>query len=179
MSDTPTFDWIQHLSESPLPSPPRSNIICFTQRIPCADCHRVPCIAEEYDDELLNTSKLDRVIEALRRRSPTGSLTLRQIRKFLYRDFLLNSDWAPLTRGVRVRLPKCVLRNIRNRYPDSGEAYTGFHSRAGHTANAVDRNGDIIDDLFWVRRGTIYVLSDSQGVEVQTAEGEARNVHYD
>ena len=121
---------------------------------------------------------MNRCIEALRRRQRNGHLTLRQIRKFFYRDFLLNTDWASVTRGVRVPLPKCVIRSIWNRYPDSGEAYTGFHMNAGNSANAVDRDGYTINDLFWVRRGTVYILMDSRGIEVPSAEGEARNVHY-
>ena len=181
MSETPTFDWTRHLNESPSPpsSPSPRSPFPLTQVSICPDCERISCIAEEYDDEFLTTTDLDRCIEALRIRSPTGSLTFRKIRKFLYRDFLLNTDWAPYTRGVRVPLPQCVERNIRTRYPDSDEVYTGYHLRASHTANAVDRNGDIIDDIFWVRRGSIYVLTDSRGMEVTTAEGEARHVHYD
>lgn len=136
-------------------------------------------MSQDYDDGFLNTTDLDRCIEAVRRRSSTNRLTLRQIRKFLYKDFLLNTDWAPYTRGVRVPLPQWVIRNIRYRYPDSGEAYTGFHIHARHLTNAVDRDSEIIDDFFWVRRGTMYVLTDSRGIEVPTAEGEARNVHYD
>ena len=158
-------------------SPPRSPFN-LTQLIDYPDCEKISCIAEEYEDELLSNNEVNRSIETLRRRQRKGRLTFRQIRKFLYRDFLLNTNWASCTRGVRVPLPKCVIQNIRSRYPDSGEAYTGFHMNAGNSANAVDRDGYTINDLFWVRRGTIYILMDSQGIEVPTSEGEACNVHY-
>ena len=118
----------------------------------CPYCERDYCVAEFFVEDFMGTIAWDRTLEDLRMNTP-GELSNRKIRKHLYRHFVINGYWNTRTEGIRIRLPTCAERLIRNFYPAELGVYVGFRERERNNinkVNAVDGQGIRVENRFWV-----------------------------
>ena len=116
----------------------------------CPYCERDYCVAEFFDENFMRTLEWIRTLEDLRMNTP-GELSNRQIRKHLYRHFVINGYWNTRTGGTRIRLPNCAERLIRGSYPADLGVYVGFRERNDiNKVNTVDGQGIRVENRFWV-----------------------------
>ena len=96
----------------------------------CIDCGGTPC---EWDE--LGPDLLERIDSMHRRETLDGVVVVvddngnrvenKAMRKAIYRMFTY-SKYGHLGRGQRIPIPDCVLREIRNMYPERDGEYMGF-----------------------------------------------------
>ena len=116
----------------------------------CPYCERDFCVAEFFEENFLRSEAWPRTLEDLRTNT-TGGLSSRQIRKHLYRHFVMTGYWNTRNGATRIRLPTCAERLIRGRYPAEQGLYVGFHTRNNmNKVNAVDGQGIRVEKRFWV-----------------------------
>ena len=136
-------------SEEEATPPPTPPLPVISLQV-CPYCERDFCVAEFFDENFLRTEAWPRTLEDVRMNTP-GGLSSRQIRKHLYRHFVMNGYWNTRTGGTRIRLPTCAERLIRGRYPAELGVYVGFHARNNmNKVNAVDGQGIRVEKRFWV-----------------------------
>ena len=88
----------------------------------------------------------------------------RLMRKNLYRMFV-RYGYMQITVETRTELPTCVTNVIREKYPS--EVYVGFQAhpndKEGKSQLAINNDGQIMKNRFWVRVGNKLLLKDGQG----------------
>jgi hypothetical protein len=81
----------------------------------CQYCDRAPCVMDEHYDHLMAIGT-----------EMEEDFDNKEIRYAMYRE-MSNTLWGPLGKGVRKKLPKCVVAEIHDAYPTKrGEQYVGF-----------------------------------------------------
>ena len=85
----------------------------------CPECGRNPCVAVELEETLVAMRDLY-----------MGWKTNKQTRFLMYRECCNHIHGTALGKGVRRKLPNCVVNRIRLMLPD--ESYTGFLEARGH-----------------------------------------------
>lgn len=119
----------------------------------CEHCLQDFCVAEDFRDTYLADWRVSgEEEEAVIGDRIHPLLDNRAIRRYLYRAFLIHSEWAPLERNICVELPKCALSVIRKQYPGKINAYIAHRWRAAtiDRKNAVDQEGNVLENLYWV-----------------------------
>jgi hypothetical protein len=86
----------------------------------CPHCDCEPCLWEEFREDIIGEQgEMFATIDQ-------ESLSPNQIRKQAYRAFVLL--WkGHQGKGMRVRIPHCVLAGIRNVWPDPNGCYMGHY----------------------------------------------------
>lgn len=83
----------------------------------CVNCHENPCQWVQYGDCLLQTMEQFAEMHPLK--------TNNEIRKKAYKEFI-QRKFGKLGHSNRQPISSCVLREIRDEYPDTGHIYMGF-----------------------------------------------------
>ena len=82
----------------------------------CFHCHRTPCMFSAHQEAMVRyANHLDR-----RRKTmllPGGKVHDAFLRKYMYQHFVMLIEDSPLGWGNRVRLPMCVVSQVRKRFP--------------------------------------------------------------
>ena len=121
----------------------------------CTHCIRQECVADQFETQYLMTLRWQDRLNDIR----WGDRSLldvnnSDVRRHLYRIFLLEMEWGHMQANVRIQLPDCVTKCIRYWYPSPNNAYVGYHSHSNDMekrVNAVDRDGGKLDGLYWVK----------------------------
>jgi hypothetical protein len=97
----------------------------------CPHCDSDPCLWEEFKVDIIGEEQgeMFAVIDQ--------SLPQNEIRKQAYRAFVL--AWkGHQGKGIRVRIPHCVLTGIRNVWPDPNGSYMGHHDSNKNNENDTE-----------------------------------------
>ena len=127
----------------------------------CKYCRREICVADEFNDNFIigqwRAYEEEDVIFGDGSKPPLDN---NLVRKHLYHSFLVSTEWSSLQQNVRVDLPLCATKLIRHLYPAEGNAYVGHRWRAltQERQNAVDANGDKLEEVFWVFEQNEWIL---------------------
>ena len=143
---------------------------------PCKHCFRVNCVTAEFICEYLVTQRWKEYYEKyIVDEDGVRTAGNNEIRRFLYRQFLYVTSWAPLLRGVRNKLPACATMMIRYAYPDPGGVYVGFRNENGNEdVAAVNAQEEEVKTHHWERDGTGWILrsDDDHSVDATIIPGE-------
>ena len=144
--------------------------------VPCKHCKLLKCVTAEFICEYFITQRwTDYYNRYIVDGEGNKVADNNEIRRFLYRQFLYVTSWAPLLRGVRNKLPACATMMIRYAYPSEGGVYVGFRNENGNeSVAAVNAQEEDVSTHHWERDGTAWILrSDDDGsVDATIIPGE-------
>ena len=149
----------------------------------CYLCQRRHCLALRfkryiYSIEWIN--RLEFMYEDENR--PVEGLLIMFIHRHLFRIFLFKNTYVQPLPGQRLpRIPVCVYRLVNSIYPideeeESFSTFIGFRSHITNRVRAVNVDGHAIDNMFYVRDRTIWVLQDRDGECITSEESAAARV---
>ena len=126
----------------------------------CEYCNIEFCLADQFNIDFLEEWRTHSEKDMVLGDETQPPLKNSAIRKFLYRQFLLQSKWKPMEKNKRVVLPDCATRLIRNTYPGEQNAYMGHRWMASLDMRtyAVDATGEELPNVFWVHEDNAWVL---------------------
>jgi hypothetical protein len=122
---------------------------------------RDDCVAEWFEHVYINTVDWENQLYEILQNSNNENNS--QVRRSLYRIFLIEQNWGVFRANVREELPECVVRMVRKRSPSTTRAYTGYHSGANSgiaRIQACNLDGNFITGMFWVRIQGNWTLQD-------------------
>ena len=147
----------------------------------CRLCRRRNCLALEFKEYIYSMDWIDRLefmYEDANR--PEEGLLISFIHRHLYRIFILENNYVwPLPRQRLPTIPICVYRLVNRIYPiDEGSSSTfiGFRTHISNRVIAVNYDGHAIDNMFYVRDRSIWILQDRNGECISSEESEAARV---
>jgi hypothetical protein len=100
----------------------------------CEHCDTAPCVMDtHYDEMMLLGSDME----------DSGTCSNKEIRHAMY-TFMTRAIWGRLGKGVRKKLPKCVVGEIKDAYPaKKGTDYVGFRPHSNVFVEGTCNNADL------------------------------------